>query len=171
MIWNDSERDMIKMSEKRFFLREAQPSDLDLLFKWANDELVRRNAFNTKKIPYEEHKKWFKKLLDDSSQVQFIMLLENEPVGQARLSVNMEEAEIDYSIAVEKRGMGYGKILIQLVQEAVYNKYTSIKKLTAKVKMSNMASICCFRKNGFSEIYSQYEYDMMEYQLKEAILK
>ena len=157
------------MQEKKLFLREAEPSDLDLLFEWANNEFVRQNAFNTKPITYEEHKKWFEKLLNDREQIQFIMYLGDEPVGQARLTVNMEEAEIDYSIAAEKRGMGYGKELIRLVQDIVYNEYASIKKLTAKVKASNAASIYCFRKNGFSEVYHQYEYEMAEHRPEKNI--
>ena len=138
------------MQEKKLFLREAEPSDLDLLFEWANNEFVRQNAFHTK-------------------QIHFILYLGDEPVGQARLTVNMEEAEIDYSIAVEKRGMGYGKELIRLVQDIVYNEYASIKKLTAKVKASNAASIYCFRKNGFSEVYHQYEYEMAEHRPEKNI--
>lgn len=157
------------MQEKKLFLREAEPSDLDLLFEWANNEFVRQNAFHTKPITYEEHKKWFEKLLNDREQIQFIMYLGDEPVGQARLTVNMEEAEIDYSIAAEKRGMGYGKELIRLVQDIVYNEYASIKKLTAKVKASNAASIYCFRKNGFSEVYHQYEYEMAEHRPEKNI--
>ncbi len=148
------------MPKQKLFLRKADMTDLDMLFEWANNELVRQNAFNTEQISYEEHKKWFKELLDDSKQIQFIMYSGSEPIGQARLSIHMDEAEIDYSIASEKRGMGYGKELIYLLQKIVSNEYTSIRKLVAKVKTSNAASICCFRKNGFSETYSQYEYDM-----------
>ncbi len=148
------------MPKQKLFLRKADMTDLDMLFEWANNELVRQNAFNTEQISYEEHKKWFKELLDDSKQMQFIMYSGSEPIGQARLSIHMDEAEIDYSIASEKRGMGYGKELIHLLQKIVSNEYTSIRKLVAKVKTSNAASICCFRKNGFSETYSQYEYDM-----------
>ena len=38
------------MQEKKLFLREAEPSDLELLFEWANNEFVRQNAFHTKPI-------------------------------------------------------------------------------------------------------------------------
>ena len=159
------------MLEKKLFIRKAEPEDLNLLFNWVNDERVRNNAFNTNRISYEEHKKWFNELLDDGRQMQFILLLGDEPIGQARLSVSDEEAEIDYSIAPAKRGMGYGKQLIHLIQEMVHNEYAAIKKLTAKVKASNAASIYCFKKNGFSEMYYQYEYDMASYQPREAELE
>ena len=36
------------------YLREAQIQDRDLLFQWANDALVRQNAFHTEQIPYEK---------------------------------------------------------------------------------------------------------------------
>ena len=45
------------------YLREAIIEDIDILCKWANDPLVRQNSFSTEKIRYEDHVKWFNRVL------------------------------------------------------------------------------------------------------------
>lgn len=145
------------MSHEKLYLRFVKPADIDILFEWANDEAVRANGFHTGKIPYDEHQRWFEALLKDESQVQYILMRGEEAVGQVRLSVKDHCAEVHYSISPQNRNMGLGKALIQLIQNKVYEEYPDIYKLTAKVKPTNIASIQCFEKNGFSETFIQYE--------------
>lgn len=152
------------MQNGELYLRSAMPSDMDMLFELANDEAVRKNAFHMAPISYEEHKEWFRKMMEDDSQLQFILMSGSLPIGQIRLTRDGESAEIDYSIISEKRGMGYGKKMVQLMKEMIHREYPSIQKLTAKVKPSNAASIYCFEENGFQEIFEQYEFDMAIYQ-------
>lgn len=122
------------------FLREADKNDRDLLFKWANDPVVRSNSFNTAPIPYENHVKWFNKMMDDSTVLQFILMDDDTPVGQIRLNVDGEEAGIGYSIGSEFRGKGYGLLILKLVKEEVKQNYPEIRRLVAKVKPGNVAS-------------------------------
>jgi len=35
------------------FLRKATLSDIDLLYEWANDPVVRENSFSTESISYD----------------------------------------------------------------------------------------------------------------------
>lgn len=142
----------------KLFLRPVEQKDMDLLYSWANDHTVRENAFHTEPIPYEDHKKWFNSLMDDHDQKQFIFMQDEEPVGQARITICGETAEIGYSVAPEKRGSGLGKELIRLIIEAIRTDCPSVTRLTAKVKPSNTASAQCFRKNHFCETYHQYEF-------------
>ncbi len=152
------------MQKEELYLREAMLSDIDMLFKLANDETVRKNAFHMAPISYGEHKEWFGRMIEDDSQLQFILMSGSLRVGQIRLTLNGDSAEIDYSIVSEKRGMGYGKKMVQLIKGLLHTRYPSIQKLTAKVKPSNAASIYCFEENGFQETYEQYEFNMAAYQ-------
>ena len=86
------------------YLRDATQSDMDLLYAWANDPAVRKNSFKSNPIPYEDHIKWFKHIMEDDNVLQFIMMDDEKPVGQIRLNVDGDEAEIGYSIAAECRG-------------------------------------------------------------------
>lgn len=138
------------------FLRKAEKTDIDLLFTWANDPVVRNNSFITDPIPYEDHVKWFNKMMDDSNVIQFILVDEDIPIGQIRLNVYGEEAEIGYSIGSEFRENGYGHRILQLVVQEIKKNYPEINKLIAKVKPDNKASNLLFSKEGYSMDYSCY---------------
>lgn len=146
--------------KKDLYLRDVTEKDIELLFEWANDNSVRKNAFHMEKISYKEHEVWFHKLLSDKKQAQFIMMDKNQPVGQIRLSFDGEIAEIDYSIDLNKRGMGYGKAICKMIIQKLKKEFPNIKKLVAKVKTSNAVSRKCLGENGFKEIYRQYELDI-----------
>ena len=135
------------------FLRKAEPEDVNLLFQWVNDPETRQNSFDSHTISYEEHENWFNNMMQNPNRIQYIMMDGDVPVGQIRLDISGDEAEISYSIAPDKRGKGYGKQIISLSKKVVLDNYPVVRKLKAAVKSQNMASISCFESNGFSERY------------------
>ncbi len=145
------------------YLREATIEDRDLLYEWANDPETRRSAFATDPIGYEDHCKWFARIMEDEREKQYIMMDGDVAVGQGRLTIEDNMAEIDYSVDPDKRGLGYGRALIAVMKRVVYEELPQIKKLVARVKPGNVTSICCVEDNGFSDVYRQYEYNMSTY--------
>lgn len=139
------------------YLREAQENDTDLLYNWANEEAVRRNSFHTEQIPYSEHLNWFHNLLTSSCIKQYIYIDDGEPVGQVRITVDKDEAELSYSITKEKRGMGHARIMLTLLKQKVQEDFPQVKKLTAKVKSSNLASQKVFRGLNYESKYEVFE--------------
>ena len=139
------------------YIRKASEDDMDLLYQWVNDEMVRANSFSTAWISYEEHKKWFMDLLADCWRQQYIYVYEQEEIGQIRLTINGEKAEIGYSIQKDKRCMGHGKILLRLLTKQVKKDFPAIKKLVAKVKSENVASQKVFIQLGFEESAKEFE--------------
>ena len=152
----------IDEASDRYELRDAEADDINLLFTWANDPVTRKNAFHTEQIPFEDHKRWFTKLLNDSTQRQYIFMKNGQPVGQIRFSISEDEAEIDYSIAPDKRGYGYGKCMIELAKKRFHADCPEVKKLIGQVKIENYASSNCFKKSGFDETFQQFEYNYKE---------
>lgn len=148
------------MNFKQLYLRLASFEDINILYDWANDPITRMNSFNSTQIPYETHVKWFHKMMLDEDVLQFILMCDNTPVGQARLSINGSDAEIGYSIDSKYRGMGYGKMLCQLLIDKVREEYPQIKNLIAQVKPQNVASLYCFQKCGFIKSFEQYELEI-----------
>lgn len=145
------------------YLKKVTRNDMDLLYEWANDAAVRQNAFHTEPIPYENHVKWFAKMLQDASVHQYILYREEMPVGQIRLNVEGNEALIDYSISAKYRGKGYGSALLRMIkQQIVTDKIPGVMKLTGQVKYENTASAQAFETCGFSKRemaeYIQYEF-------------
>ena len=133
------------------FLRDARESDMDMLFQWVNDKEVRKSSFQTKDITYEEHQKWFMDMLHREDVRQYIYVLNEEPVGQIRILLTGEEAEISYSIAPKYRCMGYGKRMISALKSAVQEEYPGIRRLVAQVKPENVASQKAFLDCGYYE--------------------
>lgn len=146
-------------------LRNVMPEDIDLLFHWANDPVVRQNSFNTAPIPYEDHIKWFHKMLADENAYQYILCDSDKAVGQIRLNIENGSAWIDYSVAPDMRGMGLGYRMLLLVSDQVHADRLKIHQLIGKVKYSNAASARAFEKCGYSKTDTG---SCMEYRLTVA---
>lgn len=142
------------------YLREAAQADMDLLFSWANDPLVRKNSFRSDPISYEDHVKWFNRIMEDNNVLQFILLDDDIPVGQIRLNLCNGDAEIGYSIIADYRGKGYGHRILQLIKQKIQMDYPCIKKLTAKVKPGNIASKKLFENEGYEMKYVCYSLEI-----------
>lgn len=139
-------------------LREATEKDMKLLWEWVNDPLVRKYAFSSQQISLEEHWKWYNNLLKDECIRQYIYEVEGIPVGQVRITMTLTVAEIDYSICKEKRGIGYGKRMIQLLTKKVKKDFPHVRVLLAKVRTENIASQRVFTQIGYHEKYRAYEW-------------
>lgn len=143
----------------------ATIKEAELLFEWVNDKEVRQNSFNSKDISWEEHKKWFKKKLDDKNCKIFIFYENDIPIGQMRLDKINTDWFIDYSISHEFRGKGYGAKMVNSVKDSIKE-----SPLIAKVKSGNKASSKTFEKCGFvltdtyeqnNELVFQYKYEKL----------
>lgn len=139
------------------YLRAAAEEDVDLLFAWANEPLVRQNAFSTKEILYEEHKTWFGRILNDKNSTQYLYVYAGEAIGQIRIQIDGQIAEISYSVCAQKRGQGHGKRMLQLLCEKVKQEFPDVKRLVGQVKPDNIASQAAFRNAGFLEKAVVYE--------------
>lgn len=132
-----------------FSFRLAKEIDCLLYFKWANDPLVRKNAFNPEKIDLEDHKKWFSnKISSDSLLLVFIM--QNKEVGQIR--VDWERSGIgiiDFSIDSNFRGKGLSSKMLSDFT-SLYARTKPKCRLKGVVKQENVASNKAFEKAGFS---------------------
>ena len=121
------------------YIRPVTEEDSRLLYEWRNEELVRKNFFNQEIIPWENHEQWFKKILASDNEYAFILVDGNDLIGQVRLTVENDVAEISYSIDKKFRCLGYGGIILQLIENMVAETMPNIK-LCAQVKGDNIES-------------------------------
>ncbi|WP_415883472.1 GNAT family N-acetyltransferase [Neptuniibacter sp. QD34_54] len=132
------------------YLRKATKEDVWMLFEWANDEEVRKQAFNSDPIEISEHHNWFKRALASASIEIYIALLNEIPVGQIRFTLsNDNSAEVDIHTAPSKRGLGYGVSILKLGIEKIY-KDTHVEIIKSMVKVDNNRSLNTFLKLGFN---------------------
>lgn len=141
-------------------IKHAVQNDCELLFKWANDEDVRMNAFNSKTIEYEEHREWFKKKLESKDVYMFIINVEEIPIGQIRIDIDNQIGIIDYCIDQAWRGKGYGTMVLIEIINLINKESLPIIKLMGKVKHENKVSQNAFIKSGYLQKYNEH---YMEY--------
>jgi UDP-2,4-diacetamido-2,4,6-trideoxy-beta-L-altropyranose hydrolase len=131
-------------------LRVATVDDRQLLFRWANDPVVRHNSFHATAITWEEHCAWFTAKLQDPACLMFIALLDDgQPLGVVRFDMQRHSATVSVSIAAEFRGRGVGGRLIRKACEALLA-IRPISRVNAYIKKDNVASQHVFAKAGFS---------------------
>lgn len=132
------------------YLRDVREEDIGLLYSWINDPVDRRNSYNTHEISYSEHCKWFANCMSDRNILIYMLIHKEHIIGQIRLYVNRGIADIGYSIAPEYRGMGYGHVLMELLNKEV-SWEDNIQILLAEVKDCNISSQRVFIKAGYRE--------------------
>ena len=144
----------------KVFLRDVTEQDRDLLFQWVNDEEVRKNSFSSQRISYEEHCKWFTNMMKNERCKQWILQEDKQPVGQIRVMIKDDAAEIGYSVCAERRGEGFGKLMLELARRRVQTDLPNVKKLIARVKPENIASLKAFEDSGYKTMFEQLELEM-----------
>lgn len=128
-------------------LRQATAEDMMLYFYWVNDPAVRAGAFQSATIDLATHHAWFEKALMDGNISMYILMADEIPVGQVRLTWEDDVVLIAYSVAKEYRGHGYGKKLLKLVEDKVPHGIC----LFGQVKKGNAASRRVFQSLGYEE--------------------
>lgn len=129
-------------------LRKATRGDAETLFRWRNDPEARENSFQTQPIVYDEHIAWLDKTLRDSSQEIYILCEGDTPIGQVRLSTEDDAATVSYSIDAAYRAQGYGRAILQLVENACVERGEPCA-LRGYVKKQNIASQIIFERLGY----------------------
>lgn len=130
----------------------AKPEDCIIVWKWRNDPTTRKYSFNTRKIPYAEHSKWFSKILTSKKNRLFMLIHANKKIGCIRFDLfGKGVAEIHINLDPAQRGRGLG---IPSIKESCNYAFGKLKinKIIAKIKPSNKRSIHAFSKAGFSII-------------------
>ena len=148
-------------------IRKALISDAKLLFDWVNESNVRRNAINTNPIKWDDHLAWFQNKLQTQNSFVFIAEVNNQPIGQIRFDFENNKFLIDYSIAKNERGNGYGYTIVKEGINYLKKNISTLGTYIAWVKSENTASKRVFEKLGFYTKTSFYkgETELIVYEL------
>jgi len=133
-------------------MRAATREDEEILLRWANDPVVRTNAFRPKAIDLATHHAWLQSRLGNPTRCR-LFIAETEgglPIGQVRFELQSEGWEIDYSLDGMARGKGLGS---RLLQEglAAFGPSACGQGFFGRVKKGNEASCRVFRAMGFAQ--------------------
>jgi UDP-2,4-diacetamido-2,4,6-trideoxy-beta-L-altropyranose hydrolase len=134
-------------------LREAQHSDAELLWQWANDPEVRAASFSSDPIPWKTHLQWFMQKLNQLGCS--ILIAEDEdgtPVGQVRFDPR-GDGDVDIAVSIAKACRGHG-FAVSLITKAVNWLRAACNSpcIHAYVKTGNASSIKAFERAGFQQV-------------------
>ncbi len=137
---------------REIILNKASPKDVEITYKWAIDESVRKYSITKHKIEYNDHKKWFRQKLVADNCYYFLAYLSNLKVGSYRMDIIEDGlARISYLIDPKFQGRGLGKrVIINGIEVA--KRIENIKVLIAETFEENIASIKIFENLGFELI-------------------
>lgn len=128
------------MNGQKVYLRQVAFEDARQLYEWRNDTVTRKNSFNTEVISYDNHKAWLKKVIAEKSIYLYILVCEFVSVGQIRVKILDGIGIISYSIDHNYRGLGYGKLILKLLEDKFYSDQIACTELIGLVKEDNTPS-------------------------------
>lgn len=128
-------------------LRKCSENDIMRVFKWSNDETVRKNSFNSERILFEDHKSWFLNKITDKNTLFLIALVNSVPAGVIRYEKLESHAIVGLLVSKEFRGQNLaGKFLIESAKLYFKN---ATSPILAYIKKENIVSIRTFEKAGY----------------------
>ena len=134
--------------------RLARADDEVLILRWANDPLVRCNAFNSDPIAAENHRVWFYKRLRNPESCRIYIIEtadERLPIGQVRFEYNEHASawEIHYGLDSIARNRKLGAVFLQTAMQAFRNAIGHGALVLGQVKADNIPSRKVFKNLGF----------------------
>ena len=148
-LFHDEFKNVVIHSKIRYAInvRNVTLGDKQIIFEWANDELVRSNSFNFDPILYNDHSIWFEKKMNDENAFYYICEVDGTPAGLVRFDKNENNTVRGISIDKKFRGRKLAsKFLIKCCET-----YTELSDniITAFIKKENVGSVRSFENAGF----------------------
>ena len=136
---------------QRVTVLRATENDLKDIWEWRNDELTIHMSITTDSVSWETHSSWYKKSLVNTNCFFYLGFVNhNEKIGMCRFDVeaNTNIAEVSINLNPQHRNK---KLCSQLLSQAIV-KFCEERNtdLAATIKKTNIGSIKCFTKCGFT---------------------
>ena len=136
---------------QRISVLRATENDSKDIWEWRNDELTKQMFITTDSVSWETHSSWYKKSLVNPNLYLYLGFLnDDKKIGMCRfdVDVNTNIAEVSLNLNPQQRRK---KLSYQLLSQAI-TKFCEEQNtdLAARIKKSNIGSIKCFTKIGFT---------------------
>jgi len=128
--------------------RKVAKRDLETIFEWSNDVLVRTNSYNSEEISIENHTKWFLNKIKDKNVLFLIIQINKIPAGLVRFEILDNYSVVGILVSKKYRGQ---KLSVNFLKLAINEYFNTFKKpIHAYIKEENKASVKTFINAGFS---------------------
>lgn len=121
--------------------------DAELLLRWRNDPVTRQNSINTSELALADHLTWLQKVLANPKRQLLVAMVDQRPVGTIRADQDIDDSiQLSWTIAPDERGHGFGQGMVK----AATKLFAGSKRLVAKIKSDNIASLKIVQSLGFT---------------------
>ena len=134
-----------------FDFRFAEASDSADLYRWRNDEAIRRHARDPKPIGWDEHERWLATTLADPSRRLLIARDSGGPLGVVRFDKSGNRAEISIYLVPARLGEGLGSALLAAAEAWLARDSREVESIRAEIVSGNLASEQLFGSSGYSK--------------------
>lgn len=130
---------------ERLHLRRVQKQDIKDVFELSNEDYVRRYSINKNKILWEDHVKWFNKVLEDDNIVFYVVTDGSDSfLGQIRFNIDKDNATVSISLSNKLRGRGLSRSLLKQSIKKLFAEENQINEIIAYVSEINITSMKIF---------------------------
>ena len=130
-------------------LRFATLADAHRVFLWRNDPWIVSLGTTGRGVAWREHYEWFTETIRGDKRLMFIILKNDEPIGQVRVDQRDEDTgEVSIYLLREHTGQGYGVVALRQACHEAFQTW-SIRRILALIRTNNQASQSAFSKIGF----------------------
>ena len=133
-------------------LRKALIEDSETTLTWRNEPTTIPWMGSARALSFDEHDSWFRKTINDTSCLFFIIELNSKPIGQIRyhLTNSMNNyARVSINITQEMHGKGIASIAFSKGNELV-RELGFAPKIFAHVRQDNIGSIKAMENAGYN---------------------
>ena len=131
-------------------IKNADTNDCIDIFNWRNNPESRKMFLISRKVSWDEHKKWFKNSLLNPRKVLLICYDEiKEKVGIVRFDIENTQTLISINLNPSKRGRGLSRQCLTESIKFFISNYNLNGKIVAIIKEENIRSIKSFKSSGF----------------------
>lgn len=145
-----------------FLLRPAEESDADLLFYWVNQaDSISNMLSRNNPIKWRDHLDWFSSRLSGSDSMIWIVVKDDEAIGQIRLELNGNALEVSIYVERRHRRSGIGRRVLEHVCQEAADRWPGLT-LRARIKLENRASQELFMGVGFRKTAQEVNHLVFE---------
>lgn len=124
-------------------------------FGWVSNFELQRLFLLRDNVVWDEHEKYFKKILTDSSQKVYAILANGKHIGNCGLkNIDLKKNEAELWIYIGKKseqGKGIGRFATELLIQKVFQEF-GIEMIFIHVADFNIRALSMYRSIGFREV-------------------
>ena len=149
-------------------LRRAKTEDMQDVFELSNQDYVRCFSIQQEKIRWDDHVKWYSRIINDNNIVFYIITNNSgEFLGQIRYKLSRNTAVISISLSSKIVGKGLSKDIAKSSVTRLTEEKNEIDTIVALVSLNNLVSKKLFQSLGFIEVGIEDGFYKFELRIRE----